>query len=121
MNQAIGQSEAEANIIEKQMLQDKMSATDWEATSEAIEQQIAQESYLEWLKQNEKETVSLVVLKVRNKLRSYSKYSLMSQSTFPLRDELEMALLVHPRQAFPPTQIFRALHILRPPVIVMHI
>ncbi|GAU93485.1 hypothetical protein RvY_05420 [Ramazzottius varieornatus] len=56
MSQAIGQSEEEASIIEKQMLQDKMSATDWEATNEAIEQQIAQESYLEWLKQSEKDT-----------------------------------------------------------------
>lgn len=57
MSQAIGQSEEEASIIEKQMLQDKMSATDWEATNEAIEQQIAQESYLEWLKQSEKANV----------------------------------------------------------------
>jgi len=35
------------------MLEDKIRATDWEATSEAIEEQIARESYLEWLRENE--------------------------------------------------------------------
>lgn len=36
------------------MLEDKVRATDWEATNEAIEEQIARESYLQWLKDNEK-------------------------------------------------------------------
>lgn len=36
------------------MLEDKMRATDWEATNEAIEEQIARESYMEWLRENEK-------------------------------------------------------------------
>lgn len=53
VSQAVGQSEQD--LIEKQMLEDKLRASDWEATDEAIEQQIAQESYLEWLKQHEKE------------------------------------------------------------------
>lgn len=35
------------------MLEDKIRATDWEATNEAIEEQIARESYLEWLHENE--------------------------------------------------------------------
>lgn len=35
------------------MLEDKIRATDWEATNEAIEEQIARESYLEWLRENE--------------------------------------------------------------------
>ena len=35
------------------MLEDKIRATDWEATNEAIEEQIARESYLEWLRDNE--------------------------------------------------------------------
>ncbi|OQV24327.1 OTU domain-containing protein 5-A [Hypsibius exemplaris] len=55
MNQAMGQSEQEAGLIEKQMLEDKILETDWEAANEAIERQIAQESYLEWLKMSEKQ------------------------------------------------------------------
>lgn len=35
------------------MLEDKIRATDWDATTEAIEEQIARESYLEWLRENE--------------------------------------------------------------------
>lgn len=38
------------------MLEDKMRATDWEATNEAIEEQIARQSYMEWLRENEKRT-----------------------------------------------------------------
>lgn len=45
--------------LEQAMLEDKLRATDWEATNEAIEEQIARESYLEWLRDNE--------LKNRNK------------------------------------------------------
>nr|XP_006822205.1 PREDICTED: OTU domain-containing protein 5-like [Saccoglossus kowalevskii] len=40
--------------IEHAMLEDKLKATDWEATNEAIEEQIARESYLQWLQDNEK-------------------------------------------------------------------
>jgi OTU domain-containing protein 5 len=36
------------------MLEDKLKATDWEATDEAIEAQVARESYLQWLRDNEK-------------------------------------------------------------------
>jgi len=36
------------------MLEDKLLATDWEATNEAIEEQVARESYLQWLKDNER-------------------------------------------------------------------
>ena len=36
------------------MLQDKMRETDWEVTQETIEEQVARESYLQWLKDNEK-------------------------------------------------------------------
>ncbi|XP_023247466.1 OTU domain-containing protein 5-B isoform X2 [Copidosoma floridanum] len=39
--------------IEQTMLEDKIKATDWEATNEAIEEQIARESYLQWLRDNE--------------------------------------------------------------------
>lgn len=39
--------------LEQAMLEDKIRATDYEATSEAIEEQIAHESYLQWLRDNE--------------------------------------------------------------------
>eukprot|EP00064_Thunnus_orientalis_P011483 superscaffoldBa00001660_g11514 len=37
---------SEESWIEQQMLEDKKRATDWEATNEAIEEQVARESYL---------------------------------------------------------------------------
>uniref|UniRef100_T1JPB8 Uncharacterized protein n=1 Tax=Strigamia maritima TaxID=126957 RepID=T1JPB8_STRMM len=40
--------------LEQAMLEDKLKATDWEATNEVIEEQIARESYLQWLRDNEK-------------------------------------------------------------------
>lgn len=36
------------------MLEDKLRATDWEATNEAIEEQVARDSYLQYLRDNEK-------------------------------------------------------------------
>lgn len=44
---------SDEDAIEKAMLEDKLLATDWEATNEAIEEQVARESYLEWLSENE--------------------------------------------------------------------
>lgn len=40
------------------MLEDKIKLTDWEATNEAIEEQIARESYVQWLKENERKISS---------------------------------------------------------------
>lgn len=51
LEKAIRMSDEDA--IEKAMLEDKLLATDWEATNEAIEEQVARESYLEWLSENE--------------------------------------------------------------------
>ena len=45
---------SELDIIEQTMLEDKMHATDWEATNEALEEAVARESYYEWLRENEK-------------------------------------------------------------------
>lgn len=36
------------------MLEDKIKATDWEATNEAIEEQVARESYIQYFRDNEK-------------------------------------------------------------------
>ncbi|CAL4066375.1 unnamed protein product, partial [Meganyctiphanes norvegica] len=51
MNKATKDSENQH--LEQAMLEDKIRATDYEATSEAIEEQIAHESYLQWLRDNE--------------------------------------------------------------------
>lgn len=44
--------------IEQTMLEDKLRATDWEATDEMLSEQVARESYLQWLKDNEKRNKS---------------------------------------------------------------
>ena len=44
--------------LEKTMLDDKLKATDWEATNEEIMELVARESYLQWLKDNEKRNTS---------------------------------------------------------------
>jgi len=47
------------------MLADKLRCTDWEATNEAMEEAVARESYLEWLRDREKRargTRTLVIL-----------------------------------------------------------
>ncbi|KAK2711881.1 hypothetical protein QYM36_012864 [Artemia franciscana] len=49
-------SQSEETEIERTMMEDKIKATDWEATNEAIEEHIARESYIEWLRENERNT-----------------------------------------------------------------
>ena len=46
--------------VPQEMLQDKLRATDWEATYEAMEEAVARESYLEWLKENEQRSRKVV-------------------------------------------------------------
>ncbi|UJR30874.1 hypothetical protein I4U23_018387 [Adineta vaga] len=41
--------QSEESHIERAMLDDKLAATDWEATQDELMQQIARESYLQWL------------------------------------------------------------------------
>ncbi len=36
------------------MLKDKLKATDWEATDETLTEIVAKESYLQWLKENQR-------------------------------------------------------------------
>lgn len=43
---------SEEQEIEQTMFEDKLKTTDWEATNEAIEEQIARESYLQWCRDN---------------------------------------------------------------------
>lgn len=58
MKEATRQSED--MLIEQAMLEDKLRATDWEATNEALEEQVARESYLQWLKDNERRNRAVV-------------------------------------------------------------
>lgn len=52
LNEALKKSEE--FHIEKAMLDDKLKASDWEATNEELMEMVARESYLQWLKDNEK-------------------------------------------------------------------
>merc|ERR1719211_97843 len=42
------------NQTEQMMIEDKLKATDWEATDTAVAEQVARESYLQWLADQEK-------------------------------------------------------------------
>lgn len=44
--------------IEQTMFEDKLKTTDWEATNEAIEEQIARESYLQWCRDSMRNSTS---------------------------------------------------------------
>ena len=44
--------QSEESHIERTMLDDKLAATDWEATQDELIQQIARESYLQWLRES---------------------------------------------------------------------
>ena len=41
------------SVCGQAMLEDKLRETDWELTQESIEEQVARESYLQWLKEQE--------------------------------------------------------------------
>ena len=41
------------SVCVQAMLEDKLRETDWELTQESIEEQVARESYLQWLKEQE--------------------------------------------------------------------
>lgn len=75
--------------IEQTMFEDKLKTTDWEATNEAIEEQIARESYLQWCRekhqaQKQKQNVHNNVLHqqlVSESMRGNNNYSIQSSST----------------------------------------
>lgn len=56
------------------MLEDKIKATDWEATNEAIEEQVARESYLQWLRDNEMRKAVSTIHIFFFKLRIFEQY-----------------------------------------------
>jgi hypothetical protein len=48
--------QSEESHIERTMLDDKLAATDWEATQDELIQQISRESYLQWLCETNQQT-----------------------------------------------------------------
>lgn len=51
-------------ICVQTMLEDKLKATDWEATNDTFNEQIARESYFQFLKDNEKRTKVNIKIKM---------------------------------------------------------
>ena len=49
------------------MLEDKLKATDWEATDEDLAEIAARESYLQWLKDNQKSSNLSVGFKINSR------------------------------------------------------
>lgn len=61
--------ESEDSHIERTMLDDKLSATDWEATQDELIEHITRESYLQWLcdtnqQKSDNKTVSFVIVQM---------------------------------------------------------
>lgn len=46
---------SEQESLESAMLEDKLRATDWESTEDAIQEQVARESYLCWLRDQQQQ------------------------------------------------------------------
>lgn len=84
------------------MLEDKIRATDWEATNEAIEEQIARESYLEWLRETEirslkKSSATSTLTKYTDEENTNNpsppkSYSPRTSSKSPLHDRIDREL-----------------------------
>lgn len=76
------------------MLEDKLRATDWEATNELIEEQVARESYLQWFKDNERHKRNMVsfffqlcenYLQCHVSLSTWISFVMQTNSTSPMR------------------------------------
>ncbi|KAM8965667.1 OTU domain-containing protein 5 isoform 1-T1 [Sarcophilus harrisii] len=87
---------SEESWIEQQMLEDKKRATDWEATNEAIEEQVARESYLQWLRDQEKQT-----LQIKGQTQSRKASATCTSATAASSSNLEDWGVRSPRQRNP--------------------
>lgn len=67
--------------IEQTMFEDKLKTTDWEATNEAIEEQIARESYLQWCREKHKAQKQNVHNKMIHQQLRLSPNTIQSSST----------------------------------------
>lgn len=67
--------------IEQTMFEDKLKTTDWEATNEAIEEQIARESYLQWCREKHQKQKQNVHNNVMHQQLMLSSNTIQSSST----------------------------------------
>lgn len=67
---ARAKKDSERVYLEQTMLEDKLRNSDWESTCEAIEQAVARESYLLWLREQEQKTTDDVGESSRVKIKS---------------------------------------------------
>ncbi|XP_051964734.1 OTU domain-containing protein 5-A isoform X1 [Xyrauchen texanus] len=113
---------SEESWIEQQMLEDKKRATDWEATNEAIEEQVARESYLQWLRDQEKRarqprkasaTCSSATAAASSGLEEWNARSPRQRSSAPSPEIPDPSHLDTP--AKPPSPAGAALAISKPP------
>ncbi|XP_059499149.1 LOW QUALITY PROTEIN: OTU domain-containing protein 5-B-like [Stegostoma tigrinum] len=74
---------SEESWIEQQMLEDKKRATDWEATNEAIEEQVARESYLQWLRDQEKQVQQVSLAHARSAPRRLKEVGSLARTRLP--------------------------------------
>uniref|UniRef100_A0A7N4NIZ4 OTU domain-containing protein 5 n=2 Tax=Sarcophilus harrisii TaxID=9305 RepID=A0A7N4NIZ4_SARHA len=117
---------SEESWIEQQMLEDKKRATDWEATNEAIEEQVARESYLQWLRDQEKQarqvrgqaqprkasaTCSSATAAASSGLEEWSGRSPRQRSTAPSPEQQDL----HPELGPKPPSPGHALTLAKPP------
>lgn len=68
---------SEDQEIEQTMFEDKLKTTDWEATNEEIEEQIARESYLQWCRESHQ--------KKQQQQKQFHQQLLMSTNSDPLK------------------------------------
>ncbi|CAF2469411.1 unnamed protein product [Rotaria sp. Silwood2] len=93
--------QSEESHIERTMLDDKLAATDWEATQNELIQQIARESYLQWLSDtNQQQNDNKTTLSSNLSSETTSdKISNTSENLLPLRlderKDCEFALPFH--------------------------
>ncbi|XP_047230081.1 OTU domain-containing protein 5-A isoform X2 [Girardinichthys multiradiatus] len=112
---------SEESWIEQQMLEDKKRATDWEATNEAIEEQVARESYLQWLQDQEKQarqprkasaTCSSATAAASSGLEDWSARSPRQRDSDPSHSDLTSAPSTNNK---PPSPAGAALILSKPP------
>jgi len=82
------------------MLADKLRCTDWEATNEAMEEAVARESYLEWLRDGEKRARGTRTLVIH----SSDSFSVFNLSTLCLLYLFNMCILRVPKESHPVIQ-----------------
>lgn len=88
LNEALKKSED--FHIEEAMLDDKLKASDWEATNEELMEIVARESYLQWLKDNEKRD-NVNFLQANASSASCSSWSNNKSETANCREKLNLS------------------------------